>query len=100
VSETLDQLESDALASQPELSRLEAKPRRALVRRAKYMVLDEITKGNRDPQSIEEIVTTRLKADPAVGSLVAIIAIAVLSGFIQWLIKRILDRWFPEHDDA
>lgn len=100
MTETTEQLESAACEAMPELTRLEGARRRVLIRRARYMVLDELHKGNRDPQSIEEEVTTKLKADPVVGSLVAIIAIALLSGFIQWLIKRILDRWFPEEDDS
>lgn len=100
MSETLEELVEDAEYAGYGFKELTPKERFVLFRRTKYMVLDELHRGNRDTDSIVEIVTTRLKADPTVGSLVTIIAIAVLSGFIQWLIKRLLDRWFTEVDDA
>jgi hypothetical protein len=100
VTESVAQLEQAAHDEGFSFTELTPKERFVLFRRSRYMVLDEIHKGSRDVESIAEAVITKLKADPVVGSLVTIIAIAVLSGFIQWLIKRILDRWFPEVDDA
>lgn len=100
MTDTLLQLDAEACQDVPEIARIEGPKRRVILRRAKYMVLDELHRGERDTTTIEERVTEKLKADPVVGSIIAIIAVAVLSGLIQWLIKKLLDNWFSEVDDA
>lgn len=100
MSESITELDDCCLASFPDMGAITGHDRRILIRRARYRILDEIARGERDVEKITATVIGHMQADPVVGSLLTIIALAVLTAFIQWLVKRLLDRWFREHDEG
>ena len=100
MTDTLEQLESAACLEVPDIAGIPAAKRRVLMRRAKYMVLDAIHAGERDPEKIAATVDGRLQADRVTSVILTTVLLAVLSAFVQWLVLYLLKRREPDVDDA
>jgi hypothetical protein len=100
LSDTTTVLDNDAVIAFPVMGKVEGHSRRAMIRKARKLAAKRIAGGNRNAQSVAEEVQTELMADSEVGSILTIIGIAILSALIEWIVKKLLDRWTLEHDDA
>lgn len=87
-----------AAAEFPRLAVLTGESRRRLVRRMRYASIDAIRAGETDPAKIRDAVLTKLQAGGDFGNLIAILGVAVLTAIVEWIVKRLLDRWLREGD--
>ncbi len=95
-----EQLESAACEAVTGFAGIPGAKRRVIARRVRYMVLDAIHAGERDPQVIHDRVLAKLQADPVTSVILTTILLAVLSAFIQWAVLHLLNRREVEVDDA
>lgn len=100
VTESVEQLEQAACEAVVGFSGIPGAKRRILARRVRYMAMDAIHAGERDPQVIHDRILAKLQADPVTSVILTTILLAVLSAFIQWVVLYFLNRRQPEHDDA
>lgn len=77
----------------PELLGLSGEQRRSVVRRIRYAVIDGIKAGETDPVALRDAALKKLELRSDFGSLLSILGIAVLTALVEWVVKRMLDRW-------
>jgi hypothetical protein len=93
-------LDEGAEGHYPEWGKVERRHRRATIRNIRRLSMRRIATGEQDASKIAQEVQAELMQDSEFGSIIVIIGIAVLSGIIQWIVKKLLDNWFSEVDDA
>ena len=91
---TTSDLDADACGHYPEFSKVEGFRRRTLVRDIRRLATQRMVKGMRDAQTIAEEVQSELMTKEEFNSIVVIIGLAVLSAIIQYVVKKLLERWF------
>lgn len=96
MTETTSELDRQVVAAIPQLATTAGHRRRTLIRATRRSAMRKIAAGKTDADQIAAEVMEDLKADPAASAILTIIAIAVLSGLVQWIVKRLLDNWFAE----
>lgn len=96
MTDTTSELDAQVVAAIPQLATTAGHSRRTVIRAIRRSAMRKITAGKTDADQIAAEVMEDLKADPNVGAILTIIAIAVLSGLVQWIVKRLLDNWIAE----
>ena len=91
---TTSYLDTGACGTYPEFEKVSGQARRSLIRRIRILSMRRISAGAKDPQSIAEEVQTELMQSDEFSNIVLIIGLAVASAIIQWIVKKLLDRWF------
>jgi hypothetical protein len=99
LTETTEEIESAACHAVSGFASIEGAKRRVIIRRARYMVLDRIHAGERDPIKIHASVMDSLQADRVTGPLLTIVLFAVVSAAVEWLVKYLLDKLRNEEPD-
>lgn len=97
VTEVLDE---GAEGHYPEWGKVERRQRRSTIKNIRRLSMRRIAAGEQDAEKIAREVQAELMQDSEFGSIVLIIGLAVLSGIIQWIVKKLLDNWFSGADDA
>lgn len=96
--DTLVSTTTAATTAFPRLGELAGDTRRRLVRRIRYAAIDQIKAGVTEPAAIRAAVLAKLEAGSDFGSILAILGVAVLTALVEWIVKRLLDRWAKEGD--
>lgn len=91
---TTTDLDLAACGTYPEFEKVPGHQRRSLVRSIRRLAMRRISAGATDPESIAEEVRTELMQTDEFSSIVLIIGLAVASAVIQWVVKKLLDKWF------
>ena len=77
----------------PALSGLSAAQQRRLVRIVRYCVIDQLKGQQRDKSIIRDACLNKVQQQKEFGSLLTVLTVAVLVQIIEYVVKRLLERW-------
>lgn len=78
----------------PKMSALSGPQQRRLVRLVRYCVIDQVKAGEKDATIIRDACLNKVQQQKEFGSLVALLTIAVLTSIVEYVVRKLLERWF------